>query len=389
METLFWISALIISYTFIGYGIIISLLARFKKKPETPDLDEKDLPEVTLVIAAYNEAEIIEAKVQNCLALDYPKDKLKLLFVTDGSDDGTENLIQHVPEVRVFHQPERQGKIAAVNRIMPHVKTGITFFTDANVMINPEGLKQMVRHFQSNLVGAVSGEKKVVSHEKDAASASGEGFYWKYESYLKRKDAQWNTLVGAAGELFAIRTHLYKPVAKDVLIEDFIMTMDIAASGYKVAYEPTAIASETASANIEEETKRKVRIAAGGLQAILRMLPLLNPFNHTKLSFQYISHRVLRWTLMPLALLGMLLTNPALLDKQLIYQVAFAGQLFFYAMSFTGYLLQDKAIKLKGFFAPYYFVFMHICVVRGWFKYLSGKQQVTWEKAKRVAIDLN
>ncbi len=387
MEALFWISALIIGYTFIGYGIVITLLAKFKQRKTAAEMQEKDLPAVTLVVAAYNEADIIEAKVRNCLSLDYPTDKLNLLFVTDGSDDGTENLIQRVPEVRVFHQPERQGKIAAVNRIMPKVKTDITFFTDANVMINREGIKQMVRHFQSNLVGAVSGEKKVISNEKDAASASGEGFYWKYESYLKRKDAEWNTLVGAAGELFAIRTHLFKPVASDILIEDFIMTMDIAASGHKVAYEPTAIASETASANIEEETKRKVRIAAGGLQAVLRMLPLLNPFSHTRLSFQYISHRVLRWTLMPLALLGLLLTNAALLDKHTIYQVVFTGQVFFYAVSFLGYLLQNKAISLKGFFAPYYFVFMHICVVRGWFRYLSGKQQVTWEKAQRVALE--
>lgn len=387
MEALFWISALTIGYTFIGYGIVITLLAKFKLGKAPAEMQEEDLPAVTLVVAAYNEADIIEAKVRNCLALEYPTDKLKLLFVTDGSDDGTEDLIQHVPEVRVFHQPERQGKIAAVNRIMPHVKTDITFFTDANVMINPEGIKQMVRHFQSNLVGAVSGEKKVISHEKDAASASGEGFYWKYESYLKRKDAEWNTLVGAAGELFAIRTHLFKPVASDVLIEDFIMTMDIASNGYKVAYEPAAIASETASANIEEETKRKVRIAAGGLQAVLRMLPLLNPFSDTRLSFQYISHRVLRWTLMPLALLGMLLTNAALLDNHIVYQVVFAGQLSFYALSFVGYLLQNRTISLKGFFAPYYFVFMHICVVRGWFRYLSGKQQVTWEKAQRVALE--
>ncbi|GAB5528079.1 MAG: glycosyltransferase family 2 protein [Roseivirga sp.] len=387
MEALFWTSAFIIAYTFIGYGIIITLLARLRKKRPIAEMAEDDLPDITLVVAAYNEADIIEAKVRNCLALDYPADRLKLLFVTDGSDDGTENLIQHIPEVRVFHQPERQGKIAAVNRIMPHVQTDITFFTDANVMITPKGIRQMAHHFQSNLVGAVSGEKKVISNEIDAASASGEGFYWKYESYLKRKDAEWNSLVGAAGELFAIRTHLFKPVASDILIEDFIMTMDIAAKGYRVAYEPAAIASETASANIEEETKRKVRIAAGGLQAVLRMLPLLNPFLNTRLSFQYISHRVLRWTLMPLALLGLLFSNAALLDKHFIYQLAIIGQLLFYGLSFLGYLLQNRTISLKGFFAPYYFVFMHVCVVRGWFRYLSGKQQVTWEKAQRVALE--
>lgn len=389
METLFWTSAFIIAYTFVGYGILITILARLKRKTALPTLTDKDLPEVTLVVAAYNEADIIEAKVNNCLSLDYPADKLKLLFVTDGSDDGTHELIQRHPEVRVFHQPERQGKIAAVNRIMPHVSTPITIFTDANVMINSEGIKSMVKHFQSNMVGAVSGEKRVISNKSDQASASGEGFYWKYESFLKRKDAEWNTLVGAAGELFAIRTHLYKPVASDVLIEDFIMTMDIAASGYKVAYEPRAIASETASSNIAEETKRKVRIAAGGLQAVIRLWSLLIPFQKVKLSFQYLSHRVLRWTAMPVAMLTALMTNAALINHHLVYMAMFMAQVAFYLLAFFGYLFQNKTIRLKGFFAPYYFVFMHICVVRGWFRYLSGKQQVTWEKAKRVTMELN
>lgn len=389
METLFWISVLIIAYTFMGYGVIITLLARFRKKMALPTLADEDLPDVTLVVAAYNEADIIESKVSNCLALDYPADKLKLFFVTDGSDDGTNELIQHHPEVRVFHQPERQGKIAAVNRIMPYISTPITIFTDANVMINPEGLRKMVRHFQNNLVGAVSGEKKVISNKSDQASASGEGFYWKYESFLKRKDAEWNTLVGAAGELFAIRTHLYYPVASDVLIEDFIMTMEIASGGYRVAYESKAIASETASANIGEETKRKVRIAAGGLQAILRLWPLLIPLRKARLSFQYISHRVLRWTVMPIAMLTVLFTNATLLNENSIYLLIFLIQTGFYTLAFLGYLFQNKPIRLKGFFAPYYFVFIHVCVVRGWFRYLLGKQKVTWEKAKRVAMDLN
>ncbi|MCE7995412.1 MAG: glycosyltransferase family 2 protein [Roseivirga sp.] len=388
METLFWISVLVIGYTFIGYAIVITILARLKKKNSIPELEDDDLPEVTLVVAAYNEADIIESKVTDCLALDYPVDKLKIFFVTDGSDDGTDQLIQQFPEVRVFHQAQRKGKIAAVNRVMPHVATEITLFTDANVMISTNGLRHMVRHFQSNLVGAVSGEKVVFSKEKDAASASGEGLYWKYESLLKRKDAEWNSLVGAAGELFAIRTNLYENVATDVIIEDFIMTMGIAMRIYKVAYEPLAIASETASANIKEETKRKIRIAAGGLQAILRMLPLLNFFRYKGLSFQYISHRVLRWTLVPIAMLSLLLTNVALLNDHVVYQVVFVAQTLFYTSSFSGYLLQNRNIRVKGFFAPYYFVFMHICVVRGWFRYLAGNQQVTWEKAKRMAMQV-
>lgn len=388
MENLFWISLAIMAYTFVGYGIIITVLAMFKKQSVLPELNDEDLPEITMVVAAYNEAEIIEAKVMNCMDLDYPTDKLKLFFVTDGSDDGTNTMIQELPEVRVFHQAERKGKIAAVNRTMPMVTTELTVFTDANVMINKEGLKNMVRHFQSNQIGAVSGEKVVLSKKADGASASGEGIYWKYESYLKKKDAAWNTLVGAAGELFAIRTRLFETVDTNILIEDFIMTMGIAVKGYKVAYEPNAIASETASTNIIEETKRKVRIAAGGLQAVIKLSYLLNPFYLTRLSFQYLSHRVLRWTLMPLAMVTTLATSALLANAHALYLFFFLAQMLFYSVAVSGHFLQDKPIQLKGFFAPYYFVFMHICVVRGWFRYFSGNQKVTWEKAQRVAMEV-
>ena len=387
MENLFWFSLSIMIYTFLGYGVIISILAKFKTQSPLPELADEDLPNVTLLVAAYNEADIIETKVMNCLDLDYPKDKLKIFFVTDGSDDGTPTLIQNQPEVRVFHREKRQGKIAAVNRVMPMVDTEITVFTDANVMINTMGLRKMARHFQRNKTGAVSGEKVVLSKAVDAASASGEGFYWKYESYLKRKDSEWNTMVGAAGELFAIRTHLFETVETHTLIEDFMMTMGIAEKGYNVVYEPKAIATETASANIEEVSKRKVRIAAGGLQSVIKLAHLLNPVHDPKLTFQYVSHRVLRWTLMPLAMIVALLSNALLVNEHLLYLVLFAGQIFFYSLALAGHYLQNKAIQLKGFFAPYYFVFMHICVVKGWFRYFSGQQKVTWEKAKRVAME--
>ena len=295
MEIFFWTCVFIVFYVFVGYGMLISILAKIKGTKPIETLADEDLPEVTFLVAAYNEEEIIEEKIKNTLALDYPKDKLKIKVVTDGSSDGTNDIVSRFSEAELCFKPERAGKIAAVNRVMPSVESALTVFTDANVMINKDGLKNMIRHFQSNLVGAVSGEKTVLSKEEDGASSSGEGFYWKYESFLKRKDAEWNTLVGSAGELFAIRTHLYENIDTNTLIEDFVMTMKLSAKGYKVAYEPQALAMETGSANIEEETKRKVRISAGGIQAVIMLLPLLNFFKYGKLTFQYISHRALRW----------------------------------------------------------------------------------------------
>lgn len=389
MEIFYWTCILVVLYIFIGYGLVISLLAKFKRKKSLMELEDEDLPEVTFLVAAYNEEEIIEDKIRNTFSLNYPKNKLKLKFVTDGSNDGTNRIIEKYPEVDLCFKPSRAGKIAAVNRVMPSVASSITVFSDANVMINKDGLRNMIKHFQSNLVGAVSGEKTVVSKDEDGASSSGEGFYWKYESYLKKKDAEWNTLVGSAGELFAIRTNLYEEVDTNTLIEDFVMTMTMAAKGYKVAYEPKALAVESGSANIEEETKRKVRISAGGIQAVVRLLPLLNFFKYGKLSFQYISHRVLRWTLMPIALLGIFVSIFFLAPNGWPYDVLMRLQVIFCLLAFVGYSLRNAETKIKIVFIPYYFIYMHYCVVLGWIKYLRGKQQVTWEKAKRASLSVS
>lgn len=384
MEIFFWTCVFIVFYVFVGYGMLISILAKIKGTKPIEALVDEDLPEVTFLVAAYNEEEIIEEKIKNTLALDYPKDKLKIKVVTDGSNDGTNDIVSRFSEAELCFKPERAGKIAAVNRVMPSVESALTVFTDANVMINKDGLKNMIRHFQSNLVGAVSGEKTVLSKEEDGASSSGEGFYWKYESFLKRKDAEWNTLVGSAGELFAIRTHLYENIDTNTLIEDFVMTMKLSAKGYKVAYEPQALAMETGSANIEEETKRKVRISAGGIQAVIMLMPLLNFFKYGKLTFQYISHRALRWTLMPLALVGAFTSIFFLAPQGWPYDLIMRLELIFAILALAGYAMRNGETKIKALYIPYYFIYMHYCVVLGWIKYFRGKQQVTWDKAKRA-----
>lgn len=389
MEIFYWTCVFIVFYVFIGYGVVISLLAKFKAKKPVEDLADDHLPEVTFLVAAYNEEDIIEEKILNTLNLDYPKEKLNLKIVTDGSNDHTNEIIRQFPEVELCFKPQRAGKIAAVNRVMPSIDSAITIFSDANVMINKEGLKKMVRHFQSDMVAAVSGEKTVISKEEDGASSSGEGFYWKYESYLKKKDAHWNTLVGSAGELFAIRTDLYETIDTNTLIEDFVLTMKLSAKGYRVAYETEALAIETGSANMEEETKRKVRISAGGIQAVIMLLPLLNFFKYGKLTFQYISHRVLRWTLMPLALAGAFISIFFLLEIGWIYDVLLSVQLVFALLALAGYFLRNGETKIKILFIPYYFLYMHYCVILGWIKYFGGKQQVTWDKAKRASLSVS
>ncbi len=195
-----------------------------------------------------------------------------------------------------------------------------------------------------------------------------------------------NSVIGAAGELFSLRTNLYEEPAENMLIEDFYISVRITMNGYRFVYEPDAYAIETASASVGEEWKRKVRISAGGFQAMVKLRALLNPFRYGLLSFQYISHRVLRWTLAPLCLPLIFISNAILAVEGLsFYRLTLALQLLFYAVGFAGYLLQDKKISIKGFFVPYYFIVMNLSVFFGFFRFLNNKQSVVWEKAKRAA----
>lgn len=388
VSSVFWIGLLIIFYTYVGYGLVILLLSKLKGKPArfTNSPDEA-LPEVTLLIAAYNEEQCIEDKIENSLNLDYPKDKLSVFFVTDGSTDNTPDIVKKFHAVKLFHDLQRKGKIHAVNRVMKHVTTPIVIFSDANTLLNSQAIRNLVRHYENPAVGGVAGEKRIFKSAEDNASGSGEGFYWKYESFLKRKDAEVYSIVGAAGELFSIRTALYEEPSENTIIEDFYLSMRICAKGYRFMYEPDAYALETASASVDEEWKRKVRICAGGFQAIVKLKSLLNPLRYGILTFQYISHRVLRWTLAPFFLPVIFIANLWLaISGPALYDLLLAAQLAFYALAFAGYLLRDKKIALKGFFVPYYFMVMNFAVYAGLNRYIQGKQSVVWEKARRATI---
>ena len=295
------------------------------------------------------------------------------------------NLVESYPKILHFHQAERQGKIAAVNRVMQHVQTPIVVFSDANTLLPKDALRQMVQHYQDGQVGGVSGEKRIRKKENDTASGAGEGLYWKYESWLKKMDSDLYSVVGAAGELFSIRTALFEEVPKDTIIEDFYLTLSIAAKGHRIIYEPKAYALEAPSANVKEELKRKVRIAAGGIQAIVRLRRLLNIFRYGVLSFQYISHRVLRWTIAPFALMLLFILNLVLAaEGNSLYQFIFLLQILFYLLVWVGFLLKNKEVKIKGIFVPYYFFIMNYAVFAGIVRYFKGKQTVTWERAKRA-----
>jgi cellulose synthase/poly-beta-1,6-N-acetylglucosamine synthase-like glycosyltransferase len=386
MSWLFWISLFIVFYAFVGYALLIALLARFfpKNKPGCT-IEITEWPVITLLIPAYNERNYLDDKIQNSLSLDYPKDKLNILFVTDGSDDGSFEYLKSIPQVSVTHQAPRKGKIAAMNRSVQLIQSELIVFSDCNTYLGTNSLKIIASLFHQPSVGCVSGEKRIFNLGSDGASGSGEGFYWSYESWIKRKEAEFNSTIGAAGELFAIRSKLFKWVEEDTLLDDFMISMRIAMQGYQISYHPDAYAIEYASANVHEEMKRKVRIASGSIQAIGRLKSLLNPFAFGWLSFQFISHKVLRWTLAPFLLFLLLPVNISLFiqENEPIYSILFYIQSLIYFLAFCGYILRNKESSYKLLFAPYYFLLMNIAQIKGIFRYLKGKQEVNWEKSLR------
>jgi cellulose synthase/poly-beta-1,6-N-acetylglucosamine synthase-like glycosyltransferase len=396
-ELFFWICIGLVVYTYVGYGFVAWFFVKIRKALGLTFKKYNDptfLPVVTLVVPAYNEMSCIEAKVINTFGLDYPSDKFEVLFVTEGSNDGTSEYIASLqdkyPNLRMIAGDTRRGKIEAMNIAMKTIHTPIVIFTDANTTLNQLVIKNIVRHFQDPKVGAVAGEKRIQTEGTEAAAGAGEGLYWKYESFLKKLDTELYSVVGAAGELFAVRTDLFEHVEKDTLLDDFIISLRIAANGFRVIYEPEAYASERPSFSIQDEMKRKIRIAAGGFQAIARLGFLWNIFKYGLLSFQYVSHRAMRWAVAPFCLpllviinFTILFTGSTLLNEY-IYHLLMIGQIAFYALALLGYNLENKKIRVKILFVPYYFSFMNYCAIKGYLRYRNGLTSGIWEKVKRA-----
>lgn len=377
MATLFWLCLAIVVYTYVGYGIVLYLLVFVKrlatKAKPLADITDDRLPEVTLMVCAYNEEDIIAEKMDNTRRLDYPSDRLHLVWVTDGSNDNTNVLLSAYPEVKVIYFPERRGKAAALKHGIKEIDTEIVMMTDANTMLNPEAVREVARLMQDPKVGCVSGEKKVMARSNSDEAAQGEGLYWKYESTLKRLDSELYSAMGAAGELCVIRRQLMTDIPDDTLLDDFIISMEIVKKGYKIAYTSNAYAMEYGSADLHEESKRKRRIAAGGLQSCWRLRSLMNPLRHPVVAFQFVSHRVLRWTITPVCLFALVPLNTLLVlsGEGIVYTIIWILQILFYASAAAGVRISK------------YFIFMNLNVFRG-MAYLFNNSTGMWEKAKRA-----
>jgi len=344
------------------------------------------LPHVTIVVAAFNEEKNITDKVQNSLLQDYPHSKITQIWVNDASTDATNALLAEYPNITILNQPERKGKIAAINLAMKHVTTPITIFSDANAMLSVNAISKLVEPFSNQMVGCVAGEKRIQLNSYENAAAIGEGTYWKYESFIKKMESDCHSALSATGELYAIRTELFEEVESDTILDDFAISINILKKGLLLKYVPEAYAAERASANINEEKKRKVRIAAGSFQALYRNKTLINPFKHPFLSLQLLSHKILRWIALPISLLLIPILNTLIVllySQNLLYIATLYAQLLILTSILLGWVFKDNRTSSNWIFIPYYLFMMNIAIVQGFFRFVRGAQSVKWDKSLR------
>jgi len=391
LATFFWVLLFILFYTYLGYGMVLWLLVKLKKvffSGKKMEVDAEYEPDVCLFIPAYNEVTYIDDKVKNSFQLKYPKERIQYLWVSDGSDDGTNEKLEKYSGIDVEYLTERKGKVNAINHGIKLTRGDIIIFSDCNTILGLDSVKEIVHKFRDPKVGCVAGEKRIVQKGDDSAATAGEGLYWHFESWMKKLDSDFNSVIGADGGVFAIRKDFFKEVESDIVLDDFIISMRIVQNGYKIAYAPNAYAQESASFNVKEELKRKIRIAAGGIQTIFRLKSLLNPLKYGMLTWQYFSHKVLRWAVAPLSLFLLFFVNLllALYKTSAVnfYTAFFYFQLFCYLVAILGWFFENRKLRMKLFFVPYYFVMINYASVRGIFRYIKGKQSVNWEKSKRA-----
>lgn len=372
-------------YVYIGYFIVLSLIQRFYRSHEAPS--QTPLPTVSLIIAAYNEADVIAKKLDNSQQLDYPADKLQVMVVADGSDDETAAIAQRYADqgVTVLFSPERRGKSDALNRGVAQATGEILVFSDANAYYYPQALQNLVRHFADPRVGCVSGRKTV--HDSQSQIAQSEGLYWKYESRLKQLETNTGSTVGVVGEMNAIRKQLFEPIPKHVINDDSYLALRILSQGYRVVYEPEAISWETSAATTADEITRRQRINAGRYQQLfdITLWKRIPAFN----LFKLMSHKFAR-LLLPFFMIAAFVFNAMLLGFSkvpTVMRLLFWGQVAAYTAAFAGFLLEKVNKKNKILSAAYYIVSSNVAALKGFWRFVTGQQTVLWEKARRARSD--
>jgi poly-beta-1,6-N-acetyl-D-glucosamine synthase len=390
MAFIFWFSIFFIFYVYAGYPLVLYLLARTRPYPEKFG---EYFPEVTILIAAYNEEKVIAEKLENTFALDYPREKLQILICADGSTDRTVEIVQSFADrgVELSFSPARNGKMAAIDRALPFVRGEILVMSDANNHYNPGTLQALVAPFQDKTVGATGGAKHII--EGDGALGDSEGTYWKYESWVKNQETRLGCASGAAGEANALRLRLYVSPPHDTINDDFFLMMQVLRSGYRMIYVPSAQSYERVSASAADEVERRTRIVAGRYQAIARSRQML-PFRHPVWVWQVVSHKYLR-PLVPFFMIAALLTAlvvvifPPAGMSALIWLsppwnwFAFGAQIVFYLLAVLGKFLGEMGRPGKILYIITFLVNSNLAALFGFWRFVTRRQKTQWKRAQR------
>lgn len=389
---LFWLCVLLIIYTYAGYPFLIWLFSRAMPRPIA---DSTATPYVTLLIAAFNEEKVIAQKIENSLQLIYPRDRLQILVMDDGSEDRTQEIIKSYADrgVELAYNPPRRGKMAAINRAIQQARGEIVLFSDASNSYAADVVNEISAPFSNPRVGAVVGARAIEAGEGGLGES--EGLYWKYESFIQKNESLLGCCTGIVGEILAIRRNLFTPPPDGIINDDFFMAMQVAKQGYRVAYAPNARSFESISLQARDGIERRKRIVAGRYQAIFHANRIL-PWNRPLVVWQIISHKFMR-PLVPLFMIGALMINLLALvipSQTNVFQLLFMSppynwtvftmQAAFYLLAVGGRVLENRNIGwLRIFYVPTFLLNSNWAALEGLYRFVTGKQTTHWAKTAR------
>ena len=378
-KVIYWTAIATIFYVYLGYPLVLLLLSIYYRKPVKT---EEVMPDVTLLICAYNEEEIIEDKIKNSLDIDYPEEKLKIAIASDGSTDRTNDIVKKYADERIIFiaYPGRRGKVSVINDTVPKLESEIIIFSDANTMYQKDAVKKLVRNFSDPTVGAVSAD--VILHNEESTFGKSESLYYLYERWIQKNESNFGSLIGADGGMYAIRRNLFVPPSSNIILDDFVISMNTTLQGYRLVYEGEAVGHEKSSSSFKTEFLRKSRVIAGAVQSVMQKegIPSLK---QKGVFFCFVSHKYLRW-MIPIILIILFIANSFLmiLSGELIYKSTFIAQTVFYLLAvFDLFIVRKYSIRLTSI--PFYFCLVNGAALYGIYKGLFKKQPVKWRKFNR------
>ena len=379
----FWASAILLAYVYIGYPLLAAVRAKFTPRPRHRAPIE---PLVSIVVIANNEEERICARIENLLALDYPASRREIVIASDGSTDSTvaRARLYEGRGVSVRSFATRRGKSAVLNIVVPGLRGDIVLFADARQRFDAGTLRALVENFADPAVGAVSGELVITTSDRTTAAGRGSAFYWRYEKFIRSTEGRADSTVGATGAIYAIRRSLFEPIPDDTILDDVLIPLRIVRKGYRVIFEPRARAYDSASATAQHEFVRKARTIAGTFQLFSRELWLLNP-RRNRLWLETMSHKALRLAL-PVLHVTMFVASVVLVQTGWFYQAAFAGQATFYAAAIIGYTQGCNPRRSFVVTVPCAICLLSWATVVGFVRFLTNGQQVTWDRVAAPGV---